>query len=141
MAKFASSGPTPEIQPNLTDTYFKHTRNVVMANGDCEVTYAVFMRRPVTFAGSLAIEWITAMAKARGSELQIEQLYPEGAWIGAGEPMCYITGPLSVLVDLGNDFFATPWSSLCCCLQCLQYVYRVTESGFSRNGRAPLCRK
>ena len=104
MAKFASSGPTPEIQPNLTDTYFKHTRNVVMANGDCEVTYAVFMRRPVTFAGSLAIEWITAMAKARGAELQIEQLYPEGAWIGAGEPMCYITGPLSVLVDLETIF-------------------------------------
>jgi nicotinate phosphoribosyltransferase len=104
MAKFASSGPTPEIQPNLTDTYFKHTRNVVMANGDCEVTYAVFMRRPVTFAGSLAIEWIIAMAKARGAELQIEKLYPEGAWIGAGEPMCYITGPLSVLVDLETIF-------------------------------------
>jgi nicotinate phosphoribosyltransferase len=75
-----------------------------MANGDCEVTYAVFMRRPVTFAGSLAIEWITAMAKARGAELQIEQLYIEGAWIGAGEPMCYITGSLSVLVDLETIF-------------------------------------
>ena len=56
MPKFASSGPTPEIQPSLTDTYFNHTRKVVMANGDCEVTYAVFMRRPVTFAGRLAIE-------------------------------------------------------------------------------------
>jgi len=49
MAKFASSGPTPETQPSLTDAYFKHTRNIVRANGDCEVTYAVFMRRPVTF--------------------------------------------------------------------------------------------
>ena len=104
MAKFASSGPTPEIQPSLTDTYFNHTRKVVMANGDCEVTYAVFMRRPVTFAGRLAIEWITAMAKARGATLKIEQLYVEGAWIGAGEPMCYITGPFSVLVDLETIF-------------------------------------
>ena len=26
--------------------------------------------------------------------------YQEGAWVGAGEPMCYITGPFSVLVDL-----------------------------------------
>ena len=104
MAKFASSGPTPEIQPSLTDTYFNHTRKVVMANGDCEVTYAVFMRRPVTFAGRLAIEWITAMAQARGATLKIEQLYVEGAWIGAGEPMCYITGPFSVLVDLETIF-------------------------------------
>ena len=104
MAKFASSGPTPEIQPSLTDTYFNHTRKVVMANGDCEVTYAVFMRRPVTFAGRLAIEWITAMANARGATLKIEQLYVEGAWIGAGEPMCYITGPFSVLVDLETIF-------------------------------------
>jgi len=104
MAKFASSGPTPEMQPSLTDTYFNHTRKVVMANGDCEVTYAVFMRRPVTFAGRLAIEWITAMAKARGTTLRIEQLYVEGAWIGAGEPMCYITGPFSVLVDLETIF-------------------------------------
>ena len=104
MAKFASSGPTPEIQPSLTDAYFNHTRKVVMANGDCEVTYAVFMRRPVTFAGRLAIEWITAMAKDRGATLKIEQLYVEGAWIGAGEPMCYITGPFSVLVDLETIF-------------------------------------
>ena len=104
MAKFASSGPNPEIQPSLTDSYFNHTRKVVMANGDCEVTYAVFMRRPVTFAGSLAIEWITAMAKARGATLKIEQLYIDGAWIGAGEPMCYITGPFSGLVDLGTSF-------------------------------------
>ena len=104
MPKFASSGPAPEIQPSLTDTYFNHTRKVVMANGDCEVTYAVFMRRPVTFAGRLAIEWITAMAQSRGATLKIEQLYDEGAWIGAGEPMCYITGPFSVLVDLETIF-------------------------------------
>ena len=34
MPKFASSGPTPEIQPILTDTYFNHTRKVVMEHGD-----------------------------------------------------------------------------------------------------------
>ena len=104
MAKFATSGPTPDQQPSLTDTYFKHTRHIVQAHGDCEVTYAVFMRRPVTFAGRLAIDWITAMAAARQAELKIEQLYVEGAWIGAGESICYITGPFSVLVDLETIF-------------------------------------
>ncbi len=104
MTKFVSSGPTPDRQPSLTDTYFKHTRNIVQTHGDCDVTYAVFMRRPVTFAGRLAIDWINDMAKARGAKLIIEQLYVEGAWIGAGEPICYITGPLSVLVDLETIF-------------------------------------
>ena len=104
MAKFATSGPTPEQQPSLTDTYFKHTRHVVQTHGDCEVTYAVFMRRPVTFAGRLAIDWIKAMATTRQAELEIEKLYVEGAWIGAGEPICYITGPFSVLVDLETIF-------------------------------------
>ena len=104
MSEFASSGPTPDQQPRLTDTYFKHTRHIVQKHGDCEVTYAVFMRRPVTFAGRLAIDWITAMAAARQAELKIEQLYAEGAWIGAGEPICYVTGPFSVLVDLETIF-------------------------------------
>ena len=104
MTEFASSGPTPETQPSLTDTYFKHTRKIVLATGDCEVTYAVFMRRPVTFAGRLALDWIRAMAAARGATLAINELYVEGAWIGAGEPMCYITGPFSVLVDLETIF-------------------------------------
>ena len=104
MSEFASSGPTPDQQPRLTDTYFKHTRHIVQTHGDCEVTYAVFMRRPVTFAGRLAIGWITAMAAARQAELKIEQLYAEGAWIGAGEPICYVTGPFSVLVDLETIF-------------------------------------
>jgi hypothetical protein len=43
MAKFVSNGPTPENHPSLTDTYFKHARDVVQENGDCEVTYAVFI--------------------------------------------------------------------------------------------------
>ena len=104
MSEFASSGPTPDQQPRLTDTYFKHTRHIVQTHGDCEVTYAVFMRRPVTFAGRLAIDWITAMAAARQAELKIEKLYVEGAWIGAGEPICYVSGPFSVLVDLETIF-------------------------------------
>ena len=104
MSKFLTSGPTPEQQPSLTDSYFKHTRDIVCAHGDCEVTYAVFMRRPVTFAGRLAIDWINTMAVSRNAELKIEQLYVEGAWIGAGEPICYITGPFSVLVDLETIF-------------------------------------
>ena len=36
-----------------TDTYFKHTKEVVNQNGDVSVTYAVFIRRPVVSAPPL----------------------------------------------------------------------------------------
>ena len=104
MSKFASSGPTPEVQPQLTDTYFNRTRAIVQKHGDCEVTYAVFMRRPVTVASLLAVEWLQAMADARGAAIQIDMPHVEGAWIGAGEPICYITGAFSDLVDLETIF-------------------------------------
>ena len=58
------------------------------------------MRRPVTCAPRLAVEWIEQMAKARGVEIKIEQNFKEGAWVGAGEPMLYLTGPFFHLVDL-----------------------------------------
>ena len=96
MADFVSKGPSPEVQPSLTDTYFRHTRTIVQEHGDVEVVYAVFMRRPVTFAGRLAFDWLQAMADSRGARIRIDMAYPEGAWVGAGEPMCYITGPFSV---------------------------------------------
>ena len=37
MSEFDSTGPSPEDQPGLTDTYFRNTRRIVQENGDCEV--------------------------------------------------------------------------------------------------------
>ena len=37
MADFVSKGPSPEVQPSLTDTYFRHTRTIVQEHGDVEV--------------------------------------------------------------------------------------------------------
>ena len=68
--------------------------------GDTRVTYAVFMRRPVISAPRLAIAWLNAMAKERKTEFQIDLRYAEGRWVGAGEPMMYITGSLFHLSDL-----------------------------------------
>ncbi|MFA5123252.1 nicotinate phosphoribosyltransferase [Zavarzinia sp.] len=84
----------------LTDAYFKRTRAIVEMFGDVEVTYAVFMRRPVLFAGKPAIDWLQAVAAARGTRFVIEPRYAEGDWVGAGEPMLYITGSFAALVEL-----------------------------------------
>ena len=83
-----------------TDQYFKKTRAIVQRNGDAQVTYAVFMRRPVSFAPRLMIDWLNQGAAERGVTFNIQQCFEEGDWVGAGEPLLYLSGPLSELVDL-----------------------------------------
>ena len=82
-----------------TDTYFRRTKETVGKFGDKRVTYAIFMRRPVVSAPRLAIEWLQGIARERGFDVDIELNYPEGKWVGAGEPLMYITGSFYHLVD------------------------------------------
>ncbi len=83
-----------------TDSYFSRTRRVVARFGDKRVTYAVFMRRPVISAPRLMVDWLETVAVARGARFEIEVMYPEGAWVGAGEPIAYVTGSLVHLSEL-----------------------------------------
>ena len=96
--------PTDQTLSGYVDKYFLRTKECVQRFGDKRVTYAVFMRRPVTCAPRLAVEWIEAMAAARGVEFDIELTHREGAWVGAGEPILYITGSLYHLVDLETQY-------------------------------------
>ncbi|MBV8534363.1 MAG: nicotinate phosphoribosyltransferase [Alphaproteobacteria bacterium] len=92
--------PGPGEVERLSDKYFLKTKAVVERFGDVTVTYAVFMRRPVIFTPQLAITWLNAIAAARGTRFDIQLHHREGAWVGAGEPLLYITGSLRHLVDL-----------------------------------------
>src|SRR5229473_1167435 len=83
-----------------TDSYFLKTKAIVGRFGDREATYAVFMRRPVICTPRLAIEFLERVAAERGTKFSIELNHPEAAWVGAGEPILYLTGPLYHLVDL-----------------------------------------
>ncbi len=96
-----ASWPTAEADiAAWTDVYFKRTRKAVERFGEVKVTYAVFMRRPVVCAPRLAVDWLQDIARRRGVDLEIDLRYPEGKWVGAGEAMFYVTGPLSQLSDL-----------------------------------------
>ncbi len=83
-----------------TDAYFNRTKAVVQRYGDCRVTYAVFMRRPVISAPRLMLDWLAEVACARGTVFDIDVIHPEGGWVGAGEPMVYISGSMVELSDL-----------------------------------------
>ena len=92
--------PNPSQLPSVTDTYFLRTRDIVSSYGDTEVTYAIFMRRPVISALNLAIDWLEQIVKERKGSVNIKRRFKEGSDVGAGEPLVYISGSMLLLVDL-----------------------------------------
>ncbi|EWY41985.1 nicotinate phosphoribosyltransferase [Skermanella stibiiresistens SB22] len=96
----ADLNPSVSDIARWTDTYFLRTKATVGRFGDKRVTYAIFMRRPVVSAPRQAVDWLNGVARERGFEVEIDLLHTEGRWVGAGEPILYITGPLYHLVDL-----------------------------------------
>ncbi len=83
-----------------TDSYFLKTKAIVQRFGDREATYAVFMRRPVVSTPRLAVAFLETEAARRGARFEIEVSRPEGALVGAGEPILYVAGSLANIVDL-----------------------------------------
>ncbi len=92
--------PSADDVARWSDHYFLRTKEAIGRFGDVEVTYAVFMRRPVVFAPKLMLDWLRRIADERGVAFDITTNFDEGQWVGAGEPLLYITGSLYHLVDL-----------------------------------------
>ena len=83
-----------------TDSYFNRTKEIVARFGDKRVTYALFLRRPVICAPRLMLEWLKTAADQRATQIDVDLIYQEGDWVGAGEPIVYLTGSLVHLSDL-----------------------------------------
>jgi nicotinate phosphoribosyltransferase len=83
-----------------TDAYFNRTKRIVERFGDKVVTYAIFLRRPVVCAPRLMLDWLTMVADLRQTRIDIDLIYQEGDWVGAGEPIVYLTGSMAELSDL-----------------------------------------
>ena len=87
-----------------TDAYFNRTRDIIARFGDKLVTYAVFLRRPVISAPRLMVEWLRAVASEQGFAVELDVTHPEGSWVGAGEPLIYITGSFQRLSNCETIF-------------------------------------
>ena len=98
------SGPSSDEVATYSDKYFVKTRAVVERFGDCRVTYAIFMRRPVLCTPRLALDWLRRVESERGARFEVELLHEEGGWVGAGEPMMYITCSFQAFCDLETIF-------------------------------------
>ncbi len=77
---------------NRTDAYFNRTREIIARFGDKRVTYAVFLRRPVVSAPRMMVDWLHTVADEQGFAVGLDVTHPEGTWVGAGEPLVYVTG-------------------------------------------------
>jgi len=93
-------GPLAADIAARTDAYFSRTKRIVAKFGDKTVTYAVFLRRPVICAPRFMLDWIGAAAAERGITIDIDLVHPEGGWIGAGEPIAYLTGSMMHLSEM-----------------------------------------
>jgi nicotinate phosphoribosyltransferase len=94
------SGPASDQVAAWSDQYFLKTKATVAHFGDVKVTYAIFMRRPVISAPRLALDWLRRVAVERNTEFEIDLQYDEGRWVGAGEPIMYVSGSFVHLADL-----------------------------------------
>ncbi len=131
---FVSPAQAAELERDIaarTDVYFKKTKSVVQQYGDKQVTYALFMRRPVILCPRLMIEWLERVAAARGTKFGIELVHDEGTWVGAGEPLLYLTGSMAQLVDLETIYLQKLGSacvaaynaySMCCDLPKVRFL-------------------
>ncbi|MSP02200.1 MAG: nicotinate phosphoribosyltransferase [Acetobacteraceae bacterium] len=83
-----------------TDSYFTRTRKILERFGDKRVTYAIFLRRPVICAPRMMRDWIEAAAREKGIEAELTLTHEEGAWVGAGEPLAYLSGGMLHLSEM-----------------------------------------
>jgi nicotinate phosphoribosyltransferase len=104
MAPAVIEAPVEREIARWTDHYFNRSKGIVAAFGDTPVTYAIFMRRPVVSAPRLMIEWLNGIANARQTQFDVKLNYAEGKWVGAGEPLIYLSGSFHALVDLETIF-------------------------------------
>ena len=97
------TSPAPSLLGQIrqqTDRYFSKSADIIGSFGDCDVVYAVFLRRPVLCAPGLAQSWIDEINHLRGNQIHLDWTVPEGGWVGAGDPVCYISGNLHQIIEL-----------------------------------------
>lgn len=86
--------------PGWTDAYFNRTGDIVATQGDMIVTYAIFIRRPVLAALGPMLDCLETLTIENGLKVDVALPFQEGVWVGAGEPIAFLTGPFSHLAPL-----------------------------------------
>ncbi|NNE22612.1 MAG: hypothetical protein HKN11_08380 [Rhizobiales bacterium] len=81
---------------SLTDKYFTNTRKIVEANGDVEVTYAIFLRR----RSIAALEPVARLIAKLVPEAQVKRFYQDGEIVPSERKLMEVSGPMSKLSEV-----------------------------------------
>jgi nicotinate phosphoribosyltransferase len=87
-----SAGPVA----SLTDKYFSHSRQIVEKVGDCEVIYAIFLRRRVI----AALEPAKRLVKRLAPNAEVKAYFEDGAIVPSETKIMEIRGPYSELSEV-----------------------------------------
>ncbi|MFC7052364.1 hypothetical protein ACFQI3_06645 [Hansschlegelia quercus] len=88
----------PDFVARRTDAYFAKTAEIVAAQGDVRVTYAVFLRTDCVVAIDRALEFLSEVyPKTAAIPLEISRPVTEGTLLHSGKPMAYLTGSMVAL--------------------------------------------
>ncbi len=91
---------TEDFIKKQTDKYFTTTKKVVQKNGDSEVVYGFFVRKPSIYAVQIALNLIADVKESLGYKIEIFENFKEGDKVGAGDPLFFIRGSFVELSEL-----------------------------------------
>jgi nicotinate phosphoribosyltransferase len=96
-----SAQGTASFVAERTDAYFAKTAEIVAANGDARVTYAVFLRSDAVVAVDRAVAFLEQAYPADAAiPLAVTRTEPEGAVLASGKPLLYVAGSFAALSPL-----------------------------------------
>jgi nicotinate phosphoribosyltransferase len=109
-----------------TDKYFTNTSRIVGANGDTEVTFAVFMRRRVVAALEPAIR----LARALVPDVKIKRHVQEGEVVPSERKLMEITGSMQKLSEVETVLLQKIGFPCVCANNAYEMCLAMPESGF-----------
>ncbi|MGV3278864.1 hypothetical protein ACFX5K_04375 [Rickettsiales bacterium LUAb2] len=85
---------------NNTDKYFISTKKIISHFGDTRVVYAYFLRQNSLYAPYFVLEFLNAVKKQLNLDIILHEIYKEGDFIAAKDPIFFIEGSFADLSEL-----------------------------------------
>ncbi|MCL2567468.1 MAG: nicotinate phosphoribosyltransferase [Alphaproteobacteria bacterium] len=113
-----------------TDKYFSRTSQIVKKNGDLEVVYGFFVRKPAIYSVKLAMDFLNEVQKSLGYKFTIIENFQEGDKVGAGDPLFFIKGSFAELSELETLILQKVGLSCLCAWNAYNMAAALPQSAF-----------
>jgi nicotinate phosphoribosyltransferase len=90
----------------------------------------VFLRRPVISAPRLMLDWLRSVGEEQGFPIELDTTHAEGEWVGAGEPLVYISGSFQRLSNCETLFLQKLGAACVAAHNAYQMCIALPKAGF-----------